>query len=133
MSLVNIRKALEKRLAAMTPALSTAYENAPYSPTVGTPYQRAFLLPVGTNTLSFCGDFWDQGIFQINLTYPKDTGTAAAYARADLIRAQFADKTVMTETSVRVVVRGTPDIAQGFVADDRFVVPVSIRFYAELV
>ena len=40
MSLSIIRKALEQRLAALAPAIATAYENAPFVPAVGTPYQR---------------------------------------------------------------------------------------------
>jgi len=36
MSVVSIRAALETALAAITPAMSTAYENAPFTPVNGT-------------------------------------------------------------------------------------------------
>lgn len=45
MSIQLIRKALEKRLGALAPALSTAYENSSFTPVNGTPYQRVNLLP----------------------------------------------------------------------------------------
>ena len=44
MSIVAIRALLESRLAAITPALATAFENFPFTPINGTPWQRVNLM-----------------------------------------------------------------------------------------
>ena len=44
MSTVLIRASLETALATMLPAIQTAYENVPFTGTVGVPYQQVALL-----------------------------------------------------------------------------------------
>jgi hypothetical protein len=44
MSLAQVRAALETALNSISPAIDTAWENAPYTPVDGTPYQQATLL-----------------------------------------------------------------------------------------
>jgi hypothetical protein len=130
MSIASVRAALETKLAAMTPSLATAYENAPYTPISGTPYQAAYLLPVTENPTMGDGYYRLAGIFQITLFYPLQTGPAAAAARAELIRTAFKRGTSMVSGSVTVIVERTPDILQGRVDGDRWALPVRVRFFA---
>ena len=44
MSITAIRATLESALDGMTPALATAWENMPFTPITGIPYQRAYLM-----------------------------------------------------------------------------------------
>lgn len=130
MSVVAIRAALEVALAAMSPALATAWENVPYSPVVGTPYQRVFLLKAAPDNPEMGTFTRDQGILQISLAYPLDTGPNAAEARAELIRDTFYRGATFTASGVSVTVLNTPEVAPAIVEPDRYVVPVRIRFFA---
>lgn len=130
MSLVSIRAALEAALAAMTPALATAWENAPYTPVVNTPYQRVYLLAadplnpeMGTHTI-------ERGYLQISLAYPLNTGPATAGARAELIRDTFYRGRSFTAGGVTVIVEKTPEVSPAIIEADRYVLPVKVRFFA---
>lgn len=127
-----IRAALETQLATISPAIDTAYENTPYVPTTGTPYQQVTLLPA-TPANAEIGPAWtEQGIFQINLFYPKDAGPAAAQARAELIRAAFPFRASFTSGAITVNIINTTEIGAARPDDDTFMVPVKIRWQARV-
>jgi len=128
-----VRSALEAALAAMSPALATAWENLPYTPVPGTPYQRVYLLPARPENPELGGALQiEQGYMQVSLAYPLDTGPAAATARAELIRSTFARGTSLTDSGITTIIPETPEIAPGRVEEDRFVVPVKVRFTAQI-
>lgn len=133
MSLVLVRSALEVALAAMTPAISTAYENAPFTPVAGTPYQRVFLMAAEPANPEMGRFTRDQGILQVSLAYPLNAGPAAATARAELIRDTFYRGLSLTSGGIVTTIERTPEIAPGRVEEDRWVVPVRIRFFANYV
>lgn len=132
MSAVLIRSALEVALAAMTPSLALAYENATYSPVVGTPYGRVTMLlaqPANDEINSF---HREEGFLQVDLNYPLSAGAAAATTRAELIRSTFYRGAPFTASGVTVTIERTPEIMPGRVEADRFVIPVRIRFFAHI-
>lgn len=133
MSMSNLAIALEKRLDAMAPALATAWENDGYEPVVGTPYQRAYLLPAATENPTY-GDntSFESGIFQITLCYPEREGAAAAYARAELIRAQFTRGLSLTESSAVVRIKRTPSISPARNEPGLYLIDVSVPYFAYL-
>lgn len=132
MSIISVRAALSTKLNGMTPVLSTAWENVPFEPETGTPYQAAFVLPSLENPTM--GDDYHRliGIFQISLKYPLNAGTATAEARAELIKTTFKRGTSMTSGAVTVIVEKTPEISQGRAEDDRWVIPIKIRWFASI-
>ena len=131
MSLASVRIALESKLNAMTPALSTAWENVPFTPVSGTPYQAAYLLPATpANPTMGDGYYREHGIFQITLMYPIQAGTLTAATRAELIRSTFKRGTTLISGTVSVIIERTPEIGQGRVDGDRWALPVKIRWYA---
>lgn len=130
MSLVAIRSALETALAAITPAIATAWENTPYTPVTGTPYQRVYLLAAEPANPEMGRLTRDQGFMQVSLAYPLGAGPAAPTARAELIRAAFKRGATFAASGITTIIERTPEIAPGRVEEDRFVVPVRIRFYA---
>lgn len=130
MSIIAIRAALETALAAMSPTISYAWENASFSPVVGTPYARVFLLKAAPDNPEMGTFTRDQGILQISLAYPLDTGPNAAEARAELIRDTFYRGATFTASGVSVTVLNTPEVAPAIIEPDRYVVPVRIRFFA---
>lgn len=133
MSVVAVRAALEIALNAITPALPTAWENAAFVPPANTlPYQAVFVL-FGTPDNSEWGrGHREIGYMQVTLKYPLQAGSAAAMARAMLIRTTFAKSTSFTNAGVVTTVHKTPAIGNGVPDGDRWSLPVKIPFYANL-
>ena len=133
MSTVAIRAALETALAAISPTLSTAWENVDFTPPVtSTAYQRASLMFAQPDNTSYGAGYRELGIMQIDLNYPQQSGPSAAYTRAELLRATFSRGTTFTSGGVSVVVDRTPEIMAGRNEGGRYVLPVRVRFFAQL-
>ncbi len=133
MSDVNIRKAFEKRLALMLPALATQYENVDYTPINGTPYQQTNLLPALPDNASLGDSYYREiGLFQVMLRYPQNTGAGAAEARAEAIRLHFKRGTHITEAGQTVLVLKTPTKSPAFMDADRYCIPISIYYQSEV-
>lgn len=132
MSLPAVRAALEIALAAMSPALGTSWENGEYVPVPGTPYQRVWLMPAEPANVEIGPRYTEQGLFQIDLAYPLNAGPSAATARAELLRTTFPRGASFTASGVTTSIERTPEIRPGRVEDDRWIVPVRIRFYAHI-
>lgn len=133
MSLILIRKALEKKLATLTPALVTAYENAPYTPVTGTPYQRINLLP-NTPDNSTMGTvlYFERGLFQITVCYPAGTGPNAAETQAQAIRALFKRGASMSESAITVIVTNTPRVSPAMIDGDRYCIPITVQWQSQI-
>ncbi|MFZ2407006.1 MAG: phage tail terminator-like protein [Methylobacter sp.] len=132
MSIISVRAALETALNAMTPSLSTCWENTPHTAVAGTPYQQVYLLVAEPENPTMGDGFYrEQGILQITLMYPLQTGSATAAARAELIRTTFKRGTSFTSGAVTVRINRTPEISPGRVDGDRFAVPVKIRWFSD--
>lgn len=130
---INIRRALEKTLAALTPALSTAFENTKFTPVVGTPYQRANLLRASPADLERGRKLTElSGIFQVTLFYPIGAGTNDIEERAELLKTSFKPPMSIVENGTVVNIFKTAKISTGYVDEDRFVIPVSISWTAQV-
>ena len=127
-----VRDALETALASMTPPLATAFENIGYQPVVGTPYQAVNLLAAQPNNLEMGPGYHEQGILQVSLYYPKDGGPKDAQDRVELIRAKFARGASFVAGGVTTTIPLTPEVAPARIDDDRYVIPVKIRFQARI-
>lgn len=128
-----IRAALETALDGISPALATAWQNMPFEPTQGTPYQRVHLLLAEPDNPEIGTLTRDQGFLQVTLCYPLSEGPAAAEARAELIRATFKRGNSFTSGGVTTTISHTPEIAPAANEDDRHCLPVRIRFFANYV
>lgn len=133
MSQPTIRTVLESALASIKPDIDTAWQNVPYTPVTGRAYQAAYLLPAAPENYSM-GDNsrQERGIFQVSLMYPSGQGTAAAGARAEMIAALFHRGASFTKDGITVQIERTPEIADGRADDDRWMVPVKIRYFCNL-
>lgn len=129
-----IRAALEEHLAAISPALATAYENVSFTPQTGTPYQRVFLLPAEPDNPTYGpGIYVEQGIFQVTLCYPLAAGPSAAAARAELVRTNFRRGVSLLKDGVTTTIQRTPEIGVSDSDDACYLLPVRIRWYANVV
>lgn len=131
MSVVSVRAALETALMTITPAIATVFENVTFvPPALSVPYQRAFVLFAEPDNSEFGGSYFEQGYLQVTLCYPRQSGTAAVGARAQLVRAKFLRGASFTSGGVTVKVTKTPEVSQGSDDGTMFTVPVKIRFHA---
>lgn len=136
----SIRRALESHLAGMTPALDPtdedrgiAYENKKFTPKNGVPYQEARMIPATPDNASQgTKHYIEVGIFQVLLKYPNGGGSATAQARAEAIRTWFKRGTTVTHGSINTIVTRTPAKAQAIVEGDRYVIPISIQYQADI-
>jgi len=134
MPIASIRTALESQLNSITPAISLAWQNVPFTPVTGTPYAACFLMPATPDNPTLGDGFYrEQGLLQVSLFYPLQAGPQTAETRASLIRATFKRGTAMTSGSVKVLIDRTPEIGQGRVDDDRWMIPVKIRWSAGII
>jgi hypothetical protein len=134
MSVPAVRAALEAALAAMQPPLATAWQNAPYTPVQGVPYQAVYLLPAEPDNPEMGGTYTqERGIMQVSLFYPLGKGPGEAEARANLIRNTFKRGAAFPAQGVTTIVEKTPEIAPGRTETDRFHIPVKVRFYADFI
>lgn len=130
MSIVLIKKALEKKLSVMPGTISTAYESVSFTPVQGVPYQRVQVIPRRPENPTIGDSYYREiGEFQVFLAYPNNSGTAQVLAQAELVQQHFARGTTITEGSLEVIIPRTPQIAGSTVVGDRIVVPVIIQYY----
>lgn len=130
MSLPAVRAALEATLAAISPALPTAWQNVKYIPTPGQAYQRVHLLLAPPANREIGPGYTEQGFMQVALLYPIGTGFTEQEARAELIRAAFPFASTHLSGSERVLITATPEIAPAEPEDDFAKTIVRIRFEA---
>lgn len=130
MSAQAVRAALEVALDAMTPSLATQWENTPYTPVDGTPYQRVYLLTAEPDNPEIGTFTQERGFLQVSLAYPLGTGAGDAMTRAELIRDTFKRGSTFTSSGITTTIEKTPEITPAMIDDDRYVVPVRIRFFA---
>jgi hypothetical protein len=138
MSQLSVLNALEIHLATVEGALDTAYENVDFAPTAGVPYQSVHLMPMDPVDPAYGSTLHrEQGIFQVTLCYPaaasgQTIGSGAARLQAERIRAAFVRGTSLVADGITVVIDSTPAIGPAYRDQDRFCVPVSIRYFAHV-
>jgi hypothetical protein len=130
MSLEHIRGALETRLATITPAIGTVWDNAAKPTTAARdPWQRCRLITAEPLNDEISPSYIERGYLSVELNYPSLAGSGAADARAELIRTTFKRGLTLTQGGVETTIDRTPQIGPGFTdADAKWVVPVRIRF-----
>lgn len=133
MSTVAIRAALETALAAMTPALSTSWENRAFTPpAASTPYQVVHVLFARPDNSVIGTEHTELGYMQVRLMYPPQAGSGAAMARAQLIRSTFYRGATVSDSGINVIISDTPEIMPGTNEDGRYSVVVKVRFFAHI-
>ena len=132
-SLKFIKSALETRLKAMPNGLATAWENVSFDPPAEA-YQRADMLPAAPENPTLGDGFYrERGLFQITLFYPLDGGGGVVYAMAEAVRSWFPRGLSLVSGGVTVRIPSTGAIGPHFRENDRFALPVRIRYFADIV
>lgn len=132
MPLLATKRALERRLMALTPAIPTAFEGVSFEPP-STMYQRVQLaIDDPTDPVLGTGYYREELQFQIFITDAPNNGTAAALTRAQLTRDQFKKGTVFEEGGFRISILSTPKISSTAQIGNRTIVPVLIDVVTEV-
>jgi len=133
MSYAIIRKLLETQINSVSAGFSTAWENVPFTPTSGTPYQAITLLPARTEGPTFGSNFKrETGILQASLYYPGNQGSQAAYARAGVLIGAFIRGSTFSQGAIKIIIDEHPYIGPALNNGSWFMVPVSIPFIADI-
>ena len=134
MSIKQIKAAMESRLLAIASPLPTQWENVLFSPPAdGSEYQKVDMLPAApANPTLGDGFFRELGLMQVLLSYPINKGSGAVYAKAEAIRDWFPRGLSLSSGGITVLIDRTPTVGPGRVANDRFLMPISIRYFANI-
>lgn len=128
-----ISKALEKKLQSLTPNFATQWENSGYKPVDGVPYQQVSVLFASPENPTMGDDFHrERGFMSVRLLYPTNSGKAAILERAGFIKDGFKRGLSLIQDGVTTIIEATPEIGGGENQADRYVVPVRIRFFANI-
>lgn len=137
-SLMKIKTALETRLKAIASLLPTQWENSAFTPPVDSAYQTVHLLPaepVNPSILGVAGSemYREMGIMQVTLVYPARGGAGTALSKAEAIRDWFPRGASYSYGGITAVISRTPRIGPAMVQDDRYVLPISIPYFANII
>jgi hypothetical protein len=132
MSAVIIRQLLETAATTASAGLATAYENVPYTTIPNVPFQRLDLLLGTPVNPTFDAFYREVGFLQVSLCYPLGNGSGAATTQAQLLRTAFPQGRTLVSGKVTLVISGAAYVLPSSVDDDRFVIPVRIPFYANV-
>lgn len=111
MSLQKIKSAFETKLNTLTPTLQTSYENVPFTPTTGTPYQQIdFLWSENVGQYINEKDYLVKGICQIMLCYPSNKGMGDINARVQLLLDTFYFGSTLTKDNLKINISGVPEV-----------------------
>lgn len=129
MSEGKIEAALSVRLNEL--ALPTEFINAKFTPPVGVIYLKESFLRLPTISVGVAAQSSDQhdGIYQVMVMAPKDTGKSQGIKTADIVAEHFKKTTTLTREGVKVVCLRSA-IGVGFPVNDRFAIPVDVRYRA---
>ena len=130
--IANVRAALETALNGMSPALATAWENVAFTPTAGSAYQRVTFMPATPVNNEISANYREEGILQIDLCYPINTGPAAAEARAELTRSRFRRGTSFASGGVTTTVSDVPEVHPGRIEGDRYIRQIDVPVFAHV-
>lgn len=132
MAIIEVKRAAERRLKNLTPAIPIAWEGVSFTPP-SEMYQRVqFTIQRPTDPVLGTGFYRENITMQVFVVGATNKGTAEVITRAELIRQHFSKGLTMLEGSVRIHVLRTPQIAGNTVISDRVICPVLIELVAEV-
>ena len=130
----NIKIALETAIKTAFPTTPTNWENVAFNaPTDGSFWMAVHVMPASPANPTFGDEFYRAvGLMQVTLSYPLGGGSGRAYSKASDIADVFPRGSTCTNGGIQVTVSGTPKIGPGMVQKDRFVLPITINWFANV-
>ncbi len=132
MAIIEIKRASERRLNALAPAVQTAWEGVSFNPPDGL-YQRVqFTIQSPDDPVLGTGFHRERMTMQVFVVGAANKGTSEVINRAELIRNHFAKGLTMQEGNVKIHVLATPQVAGNTIVSERVICPVLIQLVAEV-
>ena len=114
---------LNTRLAQLSPLPPVAWPNVPFTPSIGTLWLRADLLPADSALETIQGSEEHVGVYQVSVFAPLGRGTGSAMVQADAVADHFAADRDLSGLRIRSISVGQPIREESWL-----VVPVSIEY-----
>ena len=130
--ITSTKRACERRLSTLNPALPTAYENIKFNAPTTTYLRTQFTIQDTEDPVYGTGYYREIMTFQVFVCTELNKGTASAQLIAEDIRALFRKGTTFTEDGYVVHILRTPQIAGSSITTDRLVIPVLIPLVVEV-
>lgn len=135
-----IASALETRLKAFpgkplqaSGAEAIAWENYNFTPETDRPYLSVFVLFAEPDDKGSADTTYIQsGYMQIGLHYPTNKGPGPARLQAKALRRYFPKGLSLVAGGVTTIVERVPTIGRGTNEEGRYVIRVTVRFFAQL-
>jgi hypothetical protein len=132
MPILETKRALERRLMALTPSLPTAFEGVSFDPP-STMYQSCqFRISSPDDPVIGTGYYREKIQFQVFIIDAPNNGTASAIQRAELTRDWFKKGSTFQEGVYRIHVLTTPTVSSTSQIGTRTVVTVMIDVITEV-
>jgi len=134
MSFVVVRQQLETAIDAVSSGqIETNYENVFYRPTKDIAFQRVQVVFATPLNPTMGDNFYrEYGFVQFTLYFPLQTGAGAAANWAQTLRATFPRGRSFVTGKVTTIISGTLERLPSIVEDDRFIVPLRMPFYVNV-
>lgn len=128
-----IQIAFNSALATAFSTMPIAWENARYTPVIGTAFLRAWLLPAEVDVITLGpGPFQEHhGIFQVSVVYPIGVGFVTPKAKAAEVVELFRAGTVINSNTLRIVCEKAWPSTAIIEEDGWYFIPVSVRYRCE--
>ncbi|HAS0964537.1 TPA: hypothetical protein I3753_004212 [Enterobacter hormaechei] len=142
---MRIADLLEGRIAVICSSLGlpVAWPNIAFTPPDNAPYGRVYVLPAQTVGQDLAGQLRTyQGILQLNIIVPADSGVTSARALAQSIADAFPEGLPLVHEDLTVYINGPPQVRQpiqdrptsapsGSSGSISYTIPISMQYRAD--
>lgn len=132
-SILNTKKALERKLSQILPSVPIAFENVKFIAPVDELYIRTqFIINQPEDPTISDRYYRERFTFQVFVCDLLNIGTSSAFQTAEIIRSEFDKGFYINENGTNIHILNTPQIAGSTVVGDRIIVPVLIEVVSEV-
>jgi hypothetical protein len=132
-SIINTKRALERRLKNNFPSTQIAFENVDFKPPTNSLYLQTQLVVLQPEDVVIGSKYYRERFsFQVFVVDLLSKGTTNAISIAEQIRTLFDKGTFLEESGSRIHVWTTPRIDSADVVEQRLIVPVIIAVTTEV-
>lgn len=130
---IAIRRALEQALDEINPETPIARINVDFDMPANDVMFYIVEYDIETNNPTMGDDFYRlDGNMTVTIAAPENEGDGPALERAEFIRRKFKRGLPFTADSVTTQIQRTPTFGRGWRHEGRYMLPVNIRFFANI-
>lgn len=119
-----------EEMTSANPGLPVAYPDAPFTPPTDGRYLRADLFTNAPFWEGLSSGRIDQGLLQITVVWPRNTGALAIREAVADVMAHFPKGLLLVAAAARVRVNREPWPASPIIEDDKTSIPITVSWVA---